>query len=366
MARELSRDVRLFYIALWNEADDEGRFQAHPRRVLGVTFPYDRDVTTDVVEDWLRVLASTKRLLLYQVDGEPYGQLTKWHHQKISKATPSRLPSPPDSNSNPFPESSDTILGPIQESSENTPGGLPEDSGPRAHAQDLGSRILDLGAVARRAGVREANVENSSYSENGDEQRQRAACIDFVQSNGYGQTEVLIAQGEDTSAWRGPTGDLIPWTDRPRLLKLAHARVQDGQSPDLRKSLRYVIPQQLDPHEAPTSNAPRPGTEHERVHRTSLRDLRRRVTSQPAPEKDSRAIESAESERYAEWRGRVLEQLRKESEALQEEIKAAADDTLGDGIKMIPKTLRERTLEAEMLRIYGERIQDPQPLRTEP
>lgn len=95
MAQELTRDVRLLYIGLWNEADDEGRFLAHPRRLLGIVFPYDRDITEAWMGDALQILADTGRLVLYEVDGEPYGELTKFEkHQKINKPSSSKIPSP--------------------------------------------------------------------------------------------------------------------------------------------------------------------------------------------------------------------------------------------------------------------------------
>ena len=96
MAEELTRDQRLLYIALWNEADDEGRFLAHPRRLLGAIFPYDRDIHESFIEDSLNVFARTGRLVLYTVEGEPYAQLTKFaDHQRINRPQPSRIPPPP-------------------------------------------------------------------------------------------------------------------------------------------------------------------------------------------------------------------------------------------------------------------------------
>lgn len=95
LAKELTRDQRLFYIALWNQADDAGRFLAHPRRLLGAVFPYDDDIKPRFIEDTLDLLEKTGRVLLYQVAGEPYGQLTRFaEHQRINRPTPSRIPSP--------------------------------------------------------------------------------------------------------------------------------------------------------------------------------------------------------------------------------------------------------------------------------
>lgn len=95
LAAELTREQRLFYIALWNEADDEGRFLAHPRRLLGIVFPFETDISESFIEDSLRVLAETQRVLLYDVGGTPYGELTKFtEHQKINRPSSSRIPAP--------------------------------------------------------------------------------------------------------------------------------------------------------------------------------------------------------------------------------------------------------------------------------
>src|SRR5690606_21414127 len=96
LARDLTREQRLLYIGLWNLADDEGRFAAHPRRVLGALFPYDEDIGPEFVEEALQALARTGRLVLYSIDGERYAQLTKFaSHQRINRPSKSRIPPPP-------------------------------------------------------------------------------------------------------------------------------------------------------------------------------------------------------------------------------------------------------------------------------
>lgn len=117
MAIDLSRDDRLFYIGLWNEADDAGRFLAHPRRLLGAIFPYDDDIQESFIEDSLSRLAGSGRVVLYTVNGEPYGQLTKFRdHQRINRPSPSNIPAP-DANG-----------ATIYDDSLNTHGTLTEDS----------------------------------------------------------------------------------------------------------------------------------------------------------------------------------------------------------------------------------------------
>jgi len=95
-ARELTRDQRLFYIGLWNVADDEGRFRLNVRSLLGDIFPHDEDLHGAFIEDSLRVLADTGRLVMYALDGERFGQLLHFmEHQRINRPTPSRIPPPP-------------------------------------------------------------------------------------------------------------------------------------------------------------------------------------------------------------------------------------------------------------------------------
>lgn len=104
----LPRDVRFTYKGIWEVmADDEGRFQAEPRLIKSSVWPLDDDITTKKLEKWLARLASvtvtTKdgdrapALLLYVVDGVRYGFMPGFvKHQKISHATPSKLPPPPE------------------------------------------------------------------------------------------------------------------------------------------------------------------------------------------------------------------------------------------------------------------------------
>lgn len=59
-----------------------------------------------------------------------------------------------------------------------------------------------------------------------------------------------LVAGDDYTAWRDLNGDPIPWSERPRLLRLAMDHVVSGKVRDLRMALdRFVIPQQYDPVE---------------------------------------------------------------------------------------------------------------------
>jgi hypothetical protein len=93
---KLPRDVRMFFAALWNFADDYGRGRAIPRELAGFAFPYDDDISTAQIAEWLEILAEVGRIQLYEVEEERFFVVVNWEkHQSIDKPTPSRLPEPP-------------------------------------------------------------------------------------------------------------------------------------------------------------------------------------------------------------------------------------------------------------------------------
>ncbi|ASU81536.1 hypothetical protein CDO52_00895 [Nocardiopsis gilva YIM 90087] len=96
LATQLSRDVRLFYIALWNQCDEQGRMRGNPGFIKGRTFPYDDDVTPTVIDTWLAELERVGNVVRYQVDGSSYLHLPKLaKHQKLDSRLASRHPEPP-------------------------------------------------------------------------------------------------------------------------------------------------------------------------------------------------------------------------------------------------------------------------------
>lgn len=98
LARSLTRDERMLYLGLWNQADEWGRAQADPRLVKGQVFPFDDDLTDDVIEGMLEVLERAGVVQLYEVDGDPYLFLPKLgKHQRLEPSkVPSRIPEPPE------------------------------------------------------------------------------------------------------------------------------------------------------------------------------------------------------------------------------------------------------------------------------
>lgn len=75
----LSREERLFFIGLWNVADDSGRGLAEPRLMKGELFSLDDDVTAATIETWLKRLSELKLVILYEDEkGRALYQVRSW------------------------------------------------------------------------------------------------------------------------------------------------------------------------------------------------------------------------------------------------------------------------------------------------
>ena len=86
-------EARYLFIALFTEADDEGRLIDSPKRIVGAVFPHDDKVTEAKVNRWLDDLAGIECILRYATGGGKYISIPKWEtHQRISHPAPSRLP----------------------------------------------------------------------------------------------------------------------------------------------------------------------------------------------------------------------------------------------------------------------------------
>lgn len=98
----LPRDARLLFIGIWNFADDAGRFKWSPGTLRAQIFPGDLDVTVPMVEQWLALLVHgglVERYLtvhgpFHECSRTTHGRVTGWHHQRINRPQPSKLPDP--------------------------------------------------------------------------------------------------------------------------------------------------------------------------------------------------------------------------------------------------------------------------------
>ncbi|MEI3845346.1 MULTISPECIES: hypothetical protein [unclassified Microbacterium] len=92
---QASLRARLFFIAMWNWADDWGIGTANPKQLIGFAFPNDDDVT---VADFPRLrteVAECYGVQWYEVEGRPYYCIPSWdNHQKNERRASRRNPTP--------------------------------------------------------------------------------------------------------------------------------------------------------------------------------------------------------------------------------------------------------------------------------
>lgn len=96
LACQLTRDERMLYMGLWNLADEHSRLRGNPSYVKGQVFPYDDDITPDVIEKMLASLATLGKVRPYKVGIGRYLFLPNLgKHQRLeTDKVPSRLPGP--------------------------------------------------------------------------------------------------------------------------------------------------------------------------------------------------------------------------------------------------------------------------------
>lgn len=86
--------ARLLQIGIINHADDQGRMKANPVYLRAQIFPYD-DIAPKQIQEWLNIMANNDTIILYEVDGRTYLQLTNWwRYQALQYAQPSQFPRP--------------------------------------------------------------------------------------------------------------------------------------------------------------------------------------------------------------------------------------------------------------------------------
>ena len=88
--------ARLTFIGLWTHVDDEGRCVDDARLVKAAVWPLD-DVTAADVEQDLKALDESSLITRYMLGERSYMAITNWReHQRIDRATKSKLPAPPE------------------------------------------------------------------------------------------------------------------------------------------------------------------------------------------------------------------------------------------------------------------------------
>lgn len=87
--------VRLLFMGLISQADDEGRLNGHPALIRSLIYAYDYDITVADIESWLSLLAERSLILRYEVHQQKYISISNFKkHQTINRPQVSKLPEP--------------------------------------------------------------------------------------------------------------------------------------------------------------------------------------------------------------------------------------------------------------------------------
>jgi hypothetical protein len=79
--------TRLAFIWTWSAADDAGRLRLTPAILRAGAFLYDESVTLAKAAEIIARLAANRRVILYRVEGEQFGEIVNWRkHQRIDNA----------------------------------------------------------------------------------------------------------------------------------------------------------------------------------------------------------------------------------------------------------------------------------------
>ncbi len=91
----LSRDARLFFIALWNFADDQGVLEFKPIQLKANIFPLDDDIGVEEIKEFVAELENTGLLVVYEYEKKHFLWIKNFSkHQKIDRKRKSTLPLP--------------------------------------------------------------------------------------------------------------------------------------------------------------------------------------------------------------------------------------------------------------------------------
>lgn len=142
--------LKLFYIGLWNFADDDGRFEWEPDLIRSELYPYD---PSKDVGDMLDRLRATGRVVSYTVEGQRYGAIPRFReHQHPERPRKSTLPAFADECTDAAPTEQCNVTDPAPTEQRNSSAGLEGNrkgiggEGKRRTAAPPSPEALDLAA----------------------------------------------------------------------------------------------------------------------------------------------------------------------------------------------------------------------------
>lgn len=108
---KITRDARLTFIGLWNNSDDYGVVKGHPGWLKSRIFPYDEDLSLDILKTWLQSLENIRVIIPFMAHDEKYYFIVNFlRHQTIDKPSKTRNPEPPKKILDEYSDSSSLIL----------------------------------------------------------------------------------------------------------------------------------------------------------------------------------------------------------------------------------------------------------------
>ncbi|MGW1374719.1 hypothetical protein ACWD6P_10675 [Streptomyces sp. NPDC002446] len=139
---EVSVHAERTFFGLLTQADDHGRFRDNPAIIAGLLWPLRAVHTAVHVEEDLQQLADAGLICRYTgCDGRRYLHIVTWfEHQKIDKASQTRIPACPDHHATQRCGACKGTCAVFAESRANTPGGLPEASAKAPRTLDRPSK----------------------------------------------------------------------------------------------------------------------------------------------------------------------------------------------------------------------------------
>jgi hypothetical protein len=96
LAASCCRDARLLFIGLWTLADREGRLEDRPAKIKAQVFPYDDDITLQMISELINELTTDTCVVRYEVEDKRFLWIrTMKIHQHFHKdEQASKLPEP--------------------------------------------------------------------------------------------------------------------------------------------------------------------------------------------------------------------------------------------------------------------------------
>lgn len=86
--------ARMLFVGLWTLADREGRMEDRPARIAAEIFPYDREISVQVVSEWINLLAGF--VTRYTANGSKFLAINNFtkHQTPHVKEQASTIPAP--------------------------------------------------------------------------------------------------------------------------------------------------------------------------------------------------------------------------------------------------------------------------------